>query len=385
MSKDKKEKKEKKNLKITKKHILMIGGIVIGIAAIVLIIIFLILPAVNYSTAQKSFEKGDYEKAIECFSKDLEYKESKTKLDEVYFEYGKKLIKDKKHKEALEAFGKTTNQNAPKYVAYTEALIKVENKAFTEAINEFAALGEFEDSKELVTSTTYLYAEHLMETANYSKAKENYGKIKEYKDSAEKIVLSDFMDAEKKYSEGSLAEAQKIFKTIDPTFEHNGVKVSDRLAKLTEYKTFVNMTGTWNGNGKHEVRQYWKYDYSWDGWEGSYTTAITVKCIIQEDGSVKITGDAGFYSYTDYSSLSYLLKDKYVEVPINLTVKKGEKIPSTLEKYPALIAANGTIGYATLTYSGGKYKLSFKLDDKNHSQSFRELYTSKITYSKKVN
>ena len=191
-----------------------------------------------------------------------------------------------------------------------------------------------------------------------------------------------FENAEREYEDGNLSKAKKLFEEIDNDFEYNKIKVSDRIKTLNDYSKFVNLTGEKSGSdGYMEVRHIYKKNGSWDSWYGNYSSIANVKCIIQEDGSVKISIVANFYSYTKWSSLSYGLGEKTTTAYFTVTVNKDDNLPSGYDSYPALKAPSGEVGYAELTYSNGKFSLNFTLDDINYSTSFRNKYTSKISYS----
>lgn len=272
---------------------------------------------------------------------------------------------------------------------YNNATKALESKKYSEAITAFEKINWYSDSKSKLNEAYLGHAKELMNADDCSTALQYFEKagLDENNEDVKYCKLfveyyDDFKLAEEYYTNGELAKAQEKFNKIDSTFKYKDVSVADRLATLKEYETFVKLTGTKSGKGKMEIRHIWKYDGSWDSWYADYTSYADVTAKIQEDGSVKISVEANFYSYSKWSSLSYGLGEKVYTSYHSVTVKKGGKIPSSFGKNPAVKAPSGTWGYGTLTYKNGVFKLSFLLDDKNYSTNFRNKYTSTITYNK---
>lgn len=384
------KKKAKSNNENEKKPIKKKKVIIIGLISVVVIVIavvllnVLILPGYKYNKAEDYCKNKQYDKAIKTYSGIKDFKDSRKLLKNAYFEYGKQLIENKKYSEAIENIEKSKHDEADAYINYAEALQLFKDGKFDEAIKALEKMNNFEKAEEFLLDAYYGKANKLFEAGKYKDAITYYEKSGVKDLEQRQINNAKIMLAEEKFQAGDLAEAKKMFLELDQTLEYNKVNVAARVAILNEYQSYINLIGTWSGtNGKLEVRHIYKRDGSWESWYSSYDHSMTVKCKINEDGSVTMSGIANFWTYTNYSTVNYLVNSKSVAVPYSVTIKKGEKIPTTLIKYPALVAPSGEIGYATLTYANNKFNLSFTLNDKNYSQSFRNLYTSKITYSKK--
>lgn len=369
-----------------KKLVKIMGLIALGIALLFVIgIIFKnnILPNINYNSAVKKIKSNDYKEAIKLLSNLETYKDSKNLLNKVYYEYGKKLIKEGKYSEAIDNLEKTNEEDFEKYLNYAKSLNALDNKNYNEAIKTLEKMSGFENADEMLRKAYYFKGNELFDKEDFKGAIDYYAKSNEYEDSSNKINISKLLQAEKKYLEGNLQEAKKLYSELPNDLEYKEVKVSDRLDILKKYQNYVNLSGNWRGtNGYFEVKHIYKYDGSWESWYNSYSAEANIKCIIEKD-EVKITGDATFYSFTNYSTVSSAVNSKSVTVPINLTINAGEAIPKKLvTDYPALIANSGAIGNTNIEYTGGKIKLNFLLNDKNYSQSFSNKYTSRITYNK---
>lgn len=368
-----------------KKRLILIAG---GIGAIVILGVIAniaVLPGINYSLALKKMETQDYKAAVKLLEKLDDYKNSNDKLDGAYFEYGKVLIKDGDFSDAITILEKTKNDEAGKYIEYAEALNNLEGKNYVDAIKPLEKLSGFENADEKLKEAYYLRAGELLDEEKFDNAKEYYSKALDYEDAKEKIEICRFLTAEKKYLEGYLYEAKTLYEELPKDLVYKNVKVSDRLETLSRYDAFVKLSGTWKGtNGYYEVRHIYKRDGSWESWYNSYSAEAPIKCVINGDGSVKITGRATFYSFTNYSTVNSAVKNEDVDVPIDITVKAGETIPKKLvTNYPGLIANSGVIGYANVEYTGKEIKLNFSLNDSDYSQYFSNKYTSRITFNSK--
>lgn len=316
-----------------KKKLIIIVTIIIIIVTIALILFkILFIPLYNYNKANDYLAEKNYEKAIELYKKNKNYKDSKEKLEEAYYAYGIALIDGDKYEEAINVFKKSKGDDLNKYISYANAMIDFKDKKYNTALATFKDLIDFKKANEY---------------ANYC----------------------NLMLAEEKYKNGNLAVAKKLFTGLDKDLEFDGVKVSNRLETLEKYNDYVNLCGTWSGsNGKMSVRQTHDSTGSWDQWDGDYNAELKINCIINEDGSVTLKGDAKYYVYTNYSSLS-----KYLKTP-----QKSLTINKTVSSLPNEIASGNNV---KLTYSNGKFLLNYDYNDSNSSMNFTYKYKSSITYN----
>lgn len=324
-----------KILKYKKKTIMMIGLIILIVTLFIIAIKIIILPSLNYNKANNYIKSKKYENAIKLYEKNIDYKDSKEKIKKAYYEYGIMLIDDKKYEDAIKIFKKANGDEIEKYISYANAMLDFNEEKYNTALSTFQELVDFKDSNDYV---------------NYS----------------------NLMLAEVQYKDGNLSNAKKMFESLDKDLEINGIKVSNRLDLLEKYKDYVNLCGTWMGtNGKMSVRQTHDSTGLWNQWDGEYTDYLQLKCIINEDGTVTLKGDAQYYIYTNYSSLSKYLKELEKSLVINKTVSS---IPSEI--------ASGT--NVKLTYSGNKFSLVYDYNDENSSMNFTYRYKSSITYNTEV-
>ena len=315
-----------------KKIIILTAIIIITVIFIILLCKLLLLPLYNYNMANEYMTNKDYVKAIELYEKNKEFQDSNDKIKTAYYEYGISLVDEGKYEDAINMFEKGIGDSLEKYIAYANAMIDFNNGKYNTALSAFKNLTEFKQSNDYI----------------------NYCNL---------------MLAEEQFKEGNLTAAKRMFSEMDNNLEFNDIKVSSRLEKLDKYKDFVDLCGTWSGtDGKFSVTQTHDSTGLWDSWDSEYDGQLKLKCIINQDDTVTLKGDAKYYIYTNYSSLS-----KYLKAP-----QKSLTIDKTVNAIPSEIASDTNV---QLTYSGGKFSLVYDYEDANSSMNFTYRYKSSISYN----
>lgn len=352
--------------------ILVFGGLIVK---------NIVIPANIYSSANEAYSSGDYEKAINLYSKQIDYKDSKLKLQKAYISYGIKLSKEKNFDKAIEILEKCylQDEGAKKYLKYSIAGNDVKNKQLAnDTIQNLYELGDFEDSGNLLREAYYIKADDLKNSEKYNDAIKFYKKSQDFRDANEKIKKCQYeingkllLDAEECYKDGELNRALKKYKLLPNDFEYNGIKVKERLKTLNKYKYLVNLCGTWVGkNGKFSVRQIHDSTGLWDQWDNTYKEYLYLKCFINNDGTVTLEGEASYYTFTNYSSLSaYLDISNYTET----FCVKAKHIPKTVYNKDNV----------KITFVNNKFNLIYDYKDENSSMDFTYRYKSSITFNKK--
>ena len=373
--------KKKSKLKI----ILLVGIPIILLIVFAVLYFTVISPKNKYDKAMNYFDNKNYKEAIELFEELNGYKDTKEKLNRAYFEYGKELLVAEKFADAVRNLEKTSTIGNSNYLKYARALSAMDFVNYDEAIQELTLLGDFEKAPVYLKQTYYLYGDSLAEAGRYDSAIAQFVLADDFGIAKEKIKMCNLLKAEKLYKEGLLSDAKAIYDKIDKDFEHEGIKVSDRLDTFKKYAGYVSLAGSWKGtNGELLVKHIRKGVGSWDSWKNTYNSNLDIKCVINEDGSVKISGSTSFFTFTNYSDKAENVKYDNIEVPIELEVKAGVPAPGTLvDKYPALKLDNKAQGYVSIKYfNNNKIVLNFKLEDVNFSKTHSNEYTSTVTYTK---
>ena len=115
---------------------------------------------------------------------------------------------------------------------------------------------------------------------------------------------------------------------FEEIFLGNMTSTEINIAYLKKNEKLVAMCGTWSGkNGNMSVRQTHDSTGLWDQWDGNFTDSMTLKCILNDDGTFTLKGKAKYYVYLNYSSLSTNLKT--LEMSEDFTVT-GKSIPASI-------------------------------------------------------
>lgn len=346
--------------------------LIIAIAAAVVIITFLIVnaPFSVYSRAGSNLSKGNFDKAIELYQKIPDYKDSKDRCNDAYAGKIDKFVSENSYQEALDYLETVDIEDKESYITYVQGFMYLAQKNYDEAISSWEKIADFRDIKNTLNETYYVYAEQLFAEKKYTSAKRYYSKTENKDGTAEKIKNCELMIAESAFQDGDLKEAQELFSKLPKNLTYNGVNVAKRLELLAKNKKLVEMCGNWKGtNGKLSVRQIHKSTGLWDQWDGTYQDYLTVKCILNNDGTFNIKGTAKYYVYTNYSSLSYRLKSRERTASFS---KTGKSIPETLY-------SDST---TTIKYDGSNFILNYDNTNNNYSINFDYRFKSSITYKK---
>lgn len=226
------EKREKRNKKIA---IITSSAIFIAIVLVILWITTL-SPFIRYDHAQKSFERGDYDRAITLFAELEEYKEAPQKL--------------------LES-------------KYAKAEKKLVNKEYDAAIELFEELKEYKDSAEQIPEAKYLKAGDLWKAGDYVQASQLYLVLGGYKDCA-KLYPAVILDYSKSLVENSdLEEAMIQLKKLNKQEEFADrvdslyVTVMDMYYKDGQFLNAINAYKyTKNYDTKSELFKELRYKYA---------------------------------------------------------------------------------------------------------------------------
>ena len=184
--------------KAAEKKIAIVAGIATAVIALVLVIVNVIIPAVNYSKAEKLLAAGDYDNAITAFAALGDYKDAAERIPQT---------EDAK----IEA------QKAQK--AYAEAEKRLTAGDYDSAIAAFEKLGDYEDASERATQAkatkasqnaqNYADAESLQTQGKSAEAAIVFGKLAGYKDAHERglalwndIAKRDSIDAGRAHTIG---------------------------------------------------------------------------------------------------------------------------------------------------------------------------------------
>ena len=191
--------------KAAAKKVRIIAGVAVAVIALVLVTVNVIIPAVNYSKAEKLLAVGDYDGAITAFAALGDYKDATERKANVRnvqaYADAETLLAKGDYDGAIAAFmelgeyqdavsrvedAKVQKQEAENAQAYQEAVSLQESGDYEKAADAFVALGNYLDALDQVKECRYLMADQLQAQGETSKAAIAFGKLVGYKDAKER-------------------------------------------------------------------------------------------------------------------------------------------------------------------------------------------------------
>lgn len=156
--------KEENEKRKRKKIAIAIAGFLVA-CVIYLVIVNIVIPPINYDKARSLEKSKKYEKALEYYKKAGDYKDSKKKLEKMYYIKATGLYNEKKYEKALKYYKKSGSK-------YRETLIE-----------------NYIKKGIMCNEATYRLANVYIKDGDVSSAKAEYLKISDYKDSIKKYLM----------------------------------------------------------------------------------------------------------------------------------------------------------------------------------------------------
>lgn len=169
----------------------------------------------EYMDASNLINQKKFSEARAEFEELGDFKNSKNKIIESYYEEGKYLLGEREFDAAREAFTKAgdykDSDKKIKYVSMAEAKSLLKKEKFTEAANLYEKLGEHEESQKAL----FKYAKYLIEHEDFDNAREVLKSIEGY--------------------EG----ADELLKSIEPTSTETQEPAEETTESDEEINTFI--------------------------------------------------------------------------------------------------------------------------------------------------
>ena len=189
MSTEVKEQTNQNAEKKSKKPLIIVGGIVIGIA-IAILSIFLIISynkQNEYNNAVEMYNQKQFDQAVVVFSELNTYKDSQQYLDKCYIGSGDVFFEEKNYENARTEYNKITDSNLKTEMLmkcdYSEAEQMFQDKKYKEALSIFEELGTYGDSAAYVEKCKYSDAEQLFNDKKFKEALSSFEALGTYGDS----------------------------------------------------------------------------------------------------------------------------------------------------------------------------------------------------------
>ena len=213
-AKEKKRKKIKKTLAIS----LPSAGIC---AVLILSTIYFFIPFVQFNSAQKKAESGNYDEAISIFMKLGNFLDSNDQLNATYYDKAASLMENSEYLSAKNTMLLIENYMTYKNCAelipqcdYNSALELFSDEKYESAAIAFYDLGNYSDSKARYQESTYLYAEFLYAEKKYEGAYNQFKKISSYKDAEEWSKKSYYNHGNELINTNRYESAVQVFNTL---------------------------------------------------------------------------------------------------------------------------------------------------------------------------
>ncbi len=193
--------------KFGKKLLIVGGAVVLVVLALVFVLLYnnVVVPGNAYEAAEKALENQEFEDAAEMFGELGDYKDSKERVLQCYYEQGKFLMDKGDYSEAVEAFESAGN--------YQDAAVRVTS--------------DYKDSKERVLQCYYEQGKFLMDKGDYSEAVEAFESAGNYQDAAVRVTRAEDAQAE--------AEAEAAFEALkDKLEEADNACVSGKVSLASD-------------------------------------------------------------------------------------------------------------------------------------------------------
>lgn len=313
-------------------------------------------------------EQAQYLEAAECFSLAGSYEDSEYMI----IALGRESVESGNYQEAVDIFEFALNSESNPYAQYAMGMKNFEAKAYVDASTNFINAGNVLDAPEKKRESSYYIAKTHMDSGNYKAASDIFSTIKAFGDAEELGNACKLLNLESEINKGNLNTAFEELQQLPVDFAYNDIKASDLMDKLNNNNKWVEFCGTWeSSSGVMESDQNGSYGYS-RGWQadiGKGAVSIDVKCILQNDGSVKLTMSGSIPIYTNYSSISQGLKSESKKINI--------------EEY---VTEMGSITYdenTTVTFDTNGIKVNYKKSDNSHDVYFTYVYKTAITFGTK--
>lgn len=323
-----------------------------------------------YLKAVELEEAGNIDEAVETYSLVLDYEDTKDRV----FKIGESYITSGDYSKASSILSEVS-EDYPGYKEYATAMVAFENKKYDEALTNFRKSNDLYDSADMANESLYNKGKADYDSGNYKNAQNSFRQASGYKDSDQLYKNCDFLIAKQDFDEGNLHSARTQFKSLDEDFTVNGKSVKEYLEKLENNSTWVDMCGKWEcDSGTAITKETHRSTGAWDAWEYdmSYSNMaqLNVRCVLQDDGSVKVKIQGSFFKLTNYSILSSQVNQTDHSVYV-------EKIVNGLG---AIECDSNT----TITLNTDKIRINYKKVDDNSNMYFTETYTTDCNLKKKM-
>lgn len=321
----------------------------------------------HYENGLALLDSSQYEEAAEEFAASNKYEDAEAKI----IEMGEALTEKAEYKLAVSVFEKTSSSKNNKYLDYSEASIRYQEKKYADAANLYRAAGKVLNSEEKYKECEYEAGMSDLKNASYSSAKNRFKRITDYKDSENLIMACDLLNARGCINEGKMNTAKGALDKLPEDYEYKEVSVSALKERIDVCEKWMSVSGKWTSTGgKIESRDDNSFQDHWwyvDFEEGNVDIIVT--CVPREDGSAKVTVNGQIPIFTNYSIWKEYLN----------TEAKNISITKVMNDFGTITVDSNT----TVTISDGSISVNYKYVDNNSAYS-NYIYSTDVKCGKRV-
>jgi len=319
-----------------------------------------------YGLADSYEQKGDLVLAAETFSSVADHKDASGRASSI----AHSLLDSGEYSKAAKAFASIATDEGAHYSEYCKGLDAFQRGDYANAGAAFREAGGVEDSTQRFTEAVYLQGLELLAREDFEGAQVCFDTVRGYEDSA---GLYTVCVAEVALADGWLNTAIELYKKVPEGLNVEGFDIPGRIALVNGASRFAAACGKWTVTKNYiESRCHYRFGSRWWNWYHDSPLSgqtLTVKCYLNDDGTVKMTGEVVFYRFTSY--------DYYGNCYATTTTKTFSV--DNLKSIPYKI----DVDYITsLTWSNG-FKLKYSYRDEGNADYYYT-YNSDVTYGSRT-
>ena len=177
--------------------------------------VFFGIPFVNYLTARKALEAGQYDTAYQAFVDLGNFLNSAGMAKQTLYDEAVEALANKQYDLAYQAFVNlgdfSDSAEMAKKALYEKAMDALANKQYDVASTTFKSLGDYLDSANMANESLYQKGKDALENGRYDNAIQIFQRLDNYKDSKDQAVEARYLKAAKYQSDKRYREAYLLY------------------------------------------------------------------------------------------------------------------------------------------------------------------------------
>lgn len=326
----------------------------------------------EYNIGLEYLDNKDYENAA-VYLKSSQYEDYNDKILQI----GKTLVEDGNYATAVKVYDNAQNTGNDDYAQYAQGMVSLSKKEYADAADYFKLAGDILDAEDQYKEAQYNNASNSFSSKKYQTAKTAFSNIPGYKDADDLAIACDLMMGKQDMADGKLNAAKDILESLPKDYSYENVSVSSLLDQLNSNSNWVAVCGKWISTSGEASANCKSNISSYDGgtWTATYDEgdhSLNINCILNNDGTVSITGKGAILVLTEWSTVRIGVKYD-TDYPINF-----EKKVNSADFGKAIQIDE----YTTLTMGKDKLAVKYYNKDKDSTIHFYYTYTANVSYKK---